>query len=79
MMSLIGEAIDSSAADNISCAIRSDSEEWSKYLESIIVDEEITDQVIKKVYPLHPLSAFALPTLCQRYAQNNRSLLARNY
>ncbi len=74
MMSLIGEAIDSSAADNISCAIRSDSEEWSKYLESIIVDEEITDQVIKKVYPLHPLSAFALPTLCQRYAQNDRSL-----
>ncbi len=74
MMSLIGEAIDSSAADNISCAIRSDSEEWSKYLEPIIVDEEITDRVIKKVYPLHPLSAFALPTLCQRYAQNDRSL-----
>ncbi|MBN3927219.1 hypothetical protein [Nostoc sp. NMS4] len=74
MMSLIGEAIDSSAADNISCAIRSDSEEWSKYLESIIVDEEITDRVIKKVYPLHPLSALVLPTLCQRYAQNDRSL-----
>ncbi|MBG1266316.1 hypothetical protein [Nostoc sp. WHI] len=74
MMSLIGEAIDSSAADNISCAIRSDSEEWSKYLEPIIVDEEITDQVIKKLYPLHPLSALALPTLCQRYAQNDRSL-----
>lgn len=74
MMSLIGEAIDSSAADNISCAICSDSEEWSKYLEPIIVDEEITDQVIKKVYPPHPLSALALPTLCHRYAQNDRSL-----
>lgn len=74
MMSLIGEAIDSSAADNIKSATNTYSEEWSKYLESIIVDEEVTAQVIKKVYPLHPLSALVLPSLCQKYAQNDRSL-----
>ncbi|WP_414542147.1 hypothetical protein [Nostoc sp. CCY0012] len=74
MMSLIGEAIDSSAADNIKSAINTYSEDWSKYLESIIVDEEVTAQVIKKVYPLHPLSALVLPSLCQKYAQNDRSL-----
>ncbi|HEY9801551.1 MAG TPA: hypothetical protein V6D25_14440 [Leptolyngbyaceae cyanobacterium] len=74
MMSLIGEAIDSSAADNIESATNTYSEEWSKYLESIIVDEEVTAQVIKKVYPLHPLSALVLPSLCQKYAQNDRSL-----
>ncbi|WP_414574602.1 hypothetical protein [Anabaena sp. CCY 9402-a] len=74
MMSLIGEVIDSSAADNIKSATNTYSEEWSKYLESIIVDEEVTAQVIKKVYPLHPLSALVLPSLCQKYAQNDRSL-----
>ncbi|MDF2387491.1 hypothetical protein JMG10_38955 [Nostoc ellipsosporum NOK] len=74
MMTLIGEAIDSSAADAISCAINNYSEEWFQHLESVIVDEEINNKVIGKVYPLHPLSALALPTLCQRYAQNNRSL-----
>ncbi|KOP25211.1 hypothetical protein AMR41_17555 [Hapalosiphon sp. MRB220] len=74
MMSLIGEAIDSSAAENISCAINSYTEEWWQYLESTIVDEEVNEQAIKEVYPLHPLSALVLPTLCQRYAQNDRSL-----
>ncbi|MBD6614798.1 hypothetical protein FNW02_02715 [Komarekiella sp. 'clone 1'] len=74
MMSLIGEAIDSSASDTISCATNSYSEDWSNYLESIIVDEEVTDKIIKAVYPLHPLSALIFPTLCQRYAQNDRSL-----
>ncbi len=74
MMSLIGEAINSSAAENISCAINSYSEEWWQYLESTIVDEEVNEQAIKEVYPLHPLSALVLPTLCQRYAQNDRSL-----
>ncbi len=74
MMSLIGEAIDSSAADNIKGATNAYSEEWSKYLEPILVDEEVTQEVITKVYPLHPLSALVLPSLCQKYAQNDRSL-----
>jgi hypothetical protein len=74
MMNLIGEAIDSSAAEAISCATNSYSQEWQQYLAAKIVGEEITDRVIEKVYPLHPLSALALPTLCQRYAQNDRSL-----
>ncbi|WP_414564227.1 MULTISPECIES: hypothetical protein [unclassified Anabaena] len=67
-------SLHSSAADNIMSAINTYSEEWSRYLESIIVDEEVTDQVIKKVYPLHPLSALVLPSLCQKYVQNDRSL-----
>ncbi|MBE9205893.1 hypothetical protein IQ244_05070 [Nostoc sp. LEGE 06077] len=74
MMSLIGEAIDSSAADNIKSATNAYAEEWNKYLAPIIVDEEVTQEVITKVYPLHPLSALVLPNLCQKYAQNDRSL-----
>lgn len=74
MMSLIGEAIDSSAADNIRIATQTYAQEWFQHLESIIVDEEVTEQVIQKDYPLHPLSALVLPSLCQKYAQNDRSL-----
>lgn len=74
MIRLIGEAIDSSASEKISCAIHSNSQEWFEYLQSQIIGEEITEKLIEKVYPLHPLSALVLPKLCQRYAQNDRSL-----
>jgi hypothetical protein len=74
MMGLIGAAINSSAAANIESATHTYAQEWSKYLESVIVDEEVTAQVIKNVYPLHPLAALVLPSLCQKYAQNDRSL-----
>ncbi|PIQ28041.1 hypothetical protein COW36_06920 [bacterium (Candidatus Blackallbacteria) CG17_big_fil_post_rev_8_21_14_2_50_48_46] len=34
----------------------------------------ISKELISEVYPLHPLAALALPQLCQRYAQNERSI-----
>jgi hypothetical protein len=74
MMNLIGEAINSSAAEGISCAIHNSAQEWFNYLQPVLVGEEIKTEVIEKVYPLHPLTALVLPTLCQRYAQNDRSL-----
>ncbi|BAY94983.1 MULTISPECIES: hypothetical protein [unclassified Tolypothrix] len=81
MMSLIGEAINSSlretsstAADNIRIATHTYALEWFENLESMLADEEVTEQIIQKVYPLHPLSALVLPSLCQKYAQNDRSL-----
>jgi hypothetical protein len=74
MMSLIGKAIDSSNAEGISCAIHNSSQEWSNYLQPTIIGEEVNSDLIEKVYPLHPLTALVLPILCQRYAQNDRSL-----
>lgn len=74
MMGLIGAAINSSDAEPISCAIHNHSQEWFKHLQSKIMGEEITAKMIEAVYPLHPLSGLVLPILCQRYAQNDRSL-----
>lgn len=74
MMNLIGQAINSSSAEGISREIYNYSQEWFKHLQPVIVGEEISSDVIEKVYPLHPLTALVLPTLCQRYAQNDRSL-----
>ncbi len=74
MMRLISQAIDSSAAEAMSFAIHHNSQEWFDYLQPIIVEEEIDSNIVEEVYPLHPLTALVLPTLCQRYAQNDRSL-----
>lgn len=41
---------------------------WTETTKSLNAD------VLAKVYPLHPIAALALPQLCQRYAQNERSL-----
>jgi hypothetical protein len=74
MMKLISEAIDSSAAEAFSLAIHHNSQEWFDSLKPVIVEEEVELTVIEQVYPLHPLTALVIPKLCQRYAQNDRSL-----
>lgn len=74
MMRLIGQAIDKTEAETFECAIHNTAEEWFNRLETAIQGEELTKEILEGVYPLHPVSALALPTLCQRFAQNDRSL-----
>lgn len=74
MMRLIGQAIDKDNAEVFRCAIHNQAQEWFKHLKEIIPGEDLTAEVVEEIYPLHPLTALSLPTLCQRYAQNDRSL-----
>lgn len=76
MMSLISQAItiNSSAVAEISCAIHNSSQEWFNYIKPEIIGEELNYNLVEDIYPLHPLTGLILPTLCQRYAQNDRSL-----
>lgn len=74
MMRLIGQAIDRDNAEVFHCAIHNFSQEWFKHLKGLIQGEDLTAEVLEGIYPLHPLTALILPTLCQRYAQNDRSL-----
>lgn len=39
-----------------------------------ILEEQEAQQLFKECYPLHPLSALILPHLCQKLAQNERTL-----
>jgi hypothetical protein len=73
MMRLIGQAINRSNAEAILCAIHSQAAEWLEGLPSDIKDD-FTLNLLEEVYPLHPIAALVLPTLCTRYAQNDRSL-----
>jgi hypothetical protein len=74
MMRLIGQAIDSDNAEVFHCAIHNQAQDWFEHLKGIIQREDLTAEIFERIYPLHPLTAFILPTLCQRYAQNDRSL-----
>ncbi|MGK7954377.1 MAG: hypothetical protein AB4063_03800, partial [Crocosphaera sp.] len=74
MMRLMGQAIDKTQAEPLECAIHNTADEWFIRLKTAIQGEEITLDILEDIYPLHPVSALALPTLCQRYAQNDRSL-----
>ena len=88
MMRLIGQAIDRTSTDSqtlkqrpnafgrpsTACALHNQAQEWFARLDNIFEREELNAEVLEQVYPLHPLTALVLPTLCQRYAQNDRSL-----
>ena len=74
MMRLIGQAIDRTGTDSHACALHNQAQEWFARLDNIFEREELNAEVLEQVYPLHPLTALVLPTLCQRYAQNDRSL-----
>lgn len=74
MMRLIGQAVDKTKAEAFHCAIHNTASEWFSTLKKTISGEEIGLKTIFDVYPLHPIAALILPTLCQRYAQNDRTL-----
>ena len=74
MMRLIARAIDHSETEAISCPLHYYAQQWSSEIQEAIQEEEFSQEIIREVYPLHPLAAFVLPILCRRYAQNDRSL-----
>ena len=74
MMRLIGQAINRTSSDSYICALHDQAQEWFARLDNIFGREELNVEILDQLYPLHPLTALVLPTLCQRYAQNDRSL-----
>ncbi len=73
MMRLIGKAIEATPTKQFSSQISQPTQEWFNLLPDDIVSDT-TPEIIESTYPLHPIAALVLPTLCTRYAQNDRSL-----
>jgi hypothetical protein len=40
----------------------------------VSLDTKTAQRLFKNCYPLHPITALLLPTLCQKVAQNERTL-----
>ncbi|MCY7276089.1 MAG: hypothetical protein LH702_20710, partial [Phormidesmis sp. CAN_BIN44] len=72
MTRLIGQAIEQS--DNVAFICAQKAKVWFKALKPVFVDQGIAERDLSAAYPLHPITALVLPTLCTRYAQNDRSL-----
>ncbi len=74
MTRLIGQAINQSKVGEYQFIIHKQAEEWSGVLQTTTDLPEILPAVLGNACPLHPIAALALPMLCTRYAQNDRSL-----
>jgi len=71
---LIGQAINVQKSKPLTKLLADYAKEWHVRIRQFVIMEDLTADRIKAIYPLHPLSALVLPTLCTRYAQNDRSL-----
>jgi hypothetical protein len=74
MTRLIGQAIDRTQADPVLYLLQQTAAAWDAELQMALTERDVTQSVLAEVYPIHPLTALALPLLCTRYAQNDRSL-----
>lgn len=74
MTQMIGQVIQRAVSSPLDRALRQQANAWHDKLSKIAGLKELTAQVLDAACPLHPLTALALPQLCLRYAQNDRSL-----
>ncbi len=74
MARLIGHVIQREPKTKLDRAIKEQAAAWHERLSAEIGIPDLTAQVFADACPLHPVTALALPQLCIRYAQNDRSL-----
>ncbi len=74
MTRLIGEVIRRADDRALARNLKQHAAAWHQALQAMVEVSELTEETIAKVFPLHPVAALALPHLCVRYAQNDRSL-----
>ena len=78
MFQLIGHTLDHSKLRAINTRMDTWARNWAVLLkqEQYIDKKVVTKKNISALFPLHPLCAIVLPMLCNRYAQNDRSLFS---
>lgn len=76
MIRLMGQVFefDEDKGIKIAAAVKSFGDDWVKSLKDLSRTAELTAESIEAIYPLHPVAAYSLPSLCSKYAQNDRSL-----
>jgi len=74
MIQLIGNAIEKSGSSNFQEQISNWAEKWFNDISGYDPIHSLGHDGLFSVYPIHPLTAFALPVLCSKYSQNDRTL-----
>ena len=76
MIQLIGSAIKKTNDIVIRDRVSKWAESWAGILQKHDSLNLIDENSISSVYPLHPLAAIALPVLCSKFSQNDRTLFS---
>ena len=74
LLHLIANAIDYTDAKKISPLISKWSKRWKSELQQYKLDRRFAFTELSSIYPFHPFAAIALPTLCNKFSQNDRTL-----
>ncbi len=74
ILHLIGNAIDYTNAKKIKPLIREWASQWKSELPQYKLVSTSSLSELSSVYPFHPVAALALPTLCNKFSQNDRTL-----
>lgn len=75
ILHLVSQAIEHTQAQDWEVFLYHWATMWQKTFSAYGVDQgQLSLQNFAHLYPLHPIAALALPLLCNRYAQNDRSL-----
>lgn len=77
MLGLMADAIEGAPA-HLQPQVAERARSWHRRLraawEHPYVADVLTEERIRRLIPLHPIAALVLPSLCTKYAQNDRSL-----
>jgi len=78
MFQLIGHTLNHSRIGSNISIVNTWAENWATLLkdEKYIDEKALSKKNVAALFPLHPLCAIVLPILCNRYAQNDRSLFS---
>jgi len=71
---LIGSAIDHVKRNKFAPLVNKWAKQWKATIGRHEFLQNLTDAEIASIFPLHPLAAFALPVLCNKFSQNDRTL-----
>jgi hypothetical protein len=78
LIRLIAEAIEADLPKNVAKQVADDSVQWHERLADATgrdyLSELLPPERIRQTYPIHPVAVLALPLLCTRYGQHDRSL-----
>jgi hypothetical protein len=78
LIRLMAEAIEADLPTKVRKQIRQDAQLWHDELAAATGQDYVAELLpadrINQIYPIHPVAALALPALCTRYGQHDRSL-----
>ena len=74
VVNLIAQAIEHKQENDFQTRLRDWEAGWISILRHVSDCFPWNEGQLQKVFPLHPISVQVLPVLCQKYAQNDRSL-----